>query len=295
MRKRGLLTMRVNALLRPGGDAAAVARTLDQSGIQPDEGDEWLRAGGIKLGVDGGFEGGLMRAPYEEPWGEHGTFRGLQTMDTERYMAVVSEVNRRGWRVATHAVGDAAIDLVLAGYERANRERSIVGRRWSIEHAFIGRPDHLPRMKALGVAISAQHHLYLAGPSLVKYWGVERASLTTPVRSYLDAGLPVSSGTDSPVVPFPPLWTLYHFVTRDTITGGVLGANERVSRQQAISLATTGNAWLMFDEQIKGSLEPGKLADLIVLSENPLTCTEPKLRDAQVVMTMVGGMVVFER
>ena len=295
MKKRSLLTMRVNALLRPGGDAAAVGRTLDQSGIQPDEGDEWLRAGGIKLAVDGGFEGGLMRTPYEEPWGEKGTFRGLQTIETERYMAIVSEVNKRGWRVATHAVGDAAIDLVLAAYERANREHTIVGRRWSIEHAFIGRADQLPRMKALAVAISAQNHLYLAGPSLVKYWGLERASLTTPVRMYLDAGLPVSSGTDSPVVPFPPLWTLYHFVTRDTITGGVLGANQHVSRQEAIRMATINNAWLTFEEQAKGSLETGKLADLIVLSENPLTCTETKLRDAEVMLTMVGGKIVYER
>ena len=294
MRSRNLLTMRVNALLRPGGDGAAVARALEQSGLQPDQGDEWLRAGGIKLAVDGGFEGGLMRAPYEEPWGDKGTFRGLQTIDTERYTAIVSEVNRRGWRVATHAVGDAAIDLVLAAYERANREHAIVERRWSIEHAFIGRPDHLPRMKALGVAISAQNHLYLAGPSLVKYWGLERASLTTPVRSYLDAGLPVSSGTDSPVVPFSPLWTLYHFVTRDTITGGVLGASQRVSRQDAIRMATINNAWLMFEEQTKGSLEPGRLADLIVLSENPLTCPEPRLKDAQVLLTMVGGKIVHE-
>ena len=90
-------------------------------------------------------------------------------------------------------------------------------------HAFIGRADHLPRIKALGLAMSVQDHLYLAGPSLVRYWGRERAALTTPVRMYLDAGLPVSSGTDAPVVPYPPLWTLYHFVTRDTIAGGVLG------------------------------------------------------------------------
>ena len=83
-------------------------------------------------------------------------------------------------------------------------------------------------MKALGVAISAQNHLYLAGPSLVKYWGAARAGITTPVKMYLDAQLPVSSGTDAPVVPYPPLWTLYHFVTRDTITGGVLGADQRV-------------------------------------------------------------------
>jgi predicted amidohydrolase YtcJ len=292
IQKRGQLTMRLNVLMSATTNLDATAPALLQSGIAPDEGDEWLRVGGVKLAVDGGFEGGLMREPYEEPWGENRTFRGLQTIDTERYIAAVRAFNQQDWRVATHAVGDAAIDLVLNAYEKANAERSIVGRRWSIEHAFIGRPDHLPRMKALGLAISAQNHLYLAGPSLVKYWGAARAGITTPVKMYLDAGLPVSSGTDAPVVPYPPLWTIYHFVTRDTISGGVLGADQRISRQQALRLATINNAWLMMEEQTKGSIEPGKLADLVVLNEDPLTCPEPRLRDAKVLATIVGGKVV---
>ena len=292
MQKRGQLTIRVNALLRPAVGAGGVDAALAASGIRQNEGDELLRIGGIKLAVDGGFEGGLMRDLYEKPWDDNGTFRGLQTIDTERYVAAVRELNRQDWRVATHAVGDAAIDLVLNAYERANNERSIVERRWSIEHAFIGRPDHLPRMKALGVAISAQNHMFLAGPSLVKYWGAARAGMTTPVKMYLDAELPVSSGTDAPVVPYPPLWTLYHFITRDTITGGVLGADERITREQALRMATIGNAWLTMEERTKGSIEPGKFADLVILSEDPLTCPEPKLRDAKVLMAMVGGKVV---
>ena len=294
MRARGLLTLRINALLRPATGPAAIETTIGQSGIAPDDGDGWLRVGGIKLGVDGGFEGGLMRDLYEKPFDENGAYRGLQTIDTERYVSIVRDLNRLGWRVASHAVGDAAMDLVLDAYEKANADRSIVGRRWSIEHAFIGRPDHLPRIKALGVAIAAQNHLYLAGPSLVKYWGPVRAGLTTPVRLYLDAGLPVSSGTDAPVVPYPPLWTLYHFITRDTITGGVIGREQRVTREEALRMATAGNAWLTFEEASKGSLEPGKLADLVVLSEDPLTCPEPRLRDARVLTTMVGGRIVYE-
>jgi predicted amidohydrolase YtcJ len=292
MQKRGQLTMRVSALLRPAVGPGGVDPALAASGIKQGEGDEWLRVGGIKLAVDGGFEGGLMRDPYEKPWDEGGAYRGLQTIDIERYIAAVRELNRRNWRVATHAVGDAAIDLVLNAYEKADAEQSIVGRRWSIEHAFIGRPDHLPRMKALEIAISAQSHLYLAGPSLMKYWGAPRAGITTPARMYLDAQLPVSSGSDAPVVPYPPLWTIYHFVTRDTITGGVLGADQRVSRQQALRMATINNAWLNMEERIKGSIEPGKLADLVILNEDPLTCPEPRLRDATVVTTLVGGKVV---
>lgn len=288
----GRLTVRINALLRPDIGPAGVDPSLAASGIKQNEGDEWLRVGGIKLAVDGGFEGGLMRDPYEKPWDENGTYRGLQTIDTERYINAVRELNRQDWRVATHAVGDAAIDLVLNAYEKANAERSITDRRWSIEHAFIGRPDQLPRMKALGVAISAQNHLFLAGPSLVKYWGATRAAITTPVKMYLDAQLPVSSGTDAPVVPYPPLWTIYHFITRDTISGGVLGADQRISREQALRLATINNAWLNMEERTKGSIEPGKFADLVILGEDPLTCPEVRLRDAKVLMTMVGGKVV---
>ncbi len=215
-------------------------------------------------------------------------------MDRERFTDVVRVLNQHDWRVATHAVGDAAIDMVLDAYERANAQRPISGKRWSIEHAFIGRRDHLPRIKALGLALAVQNHLYLAGPSLVRYWGAERAALTTPVRMYLDAGLPVSSGTDAPVVPYPPLWTLYHFVTRDTISGGVLGPDQRVTRAEALRMATMGNAWLMMEEAEKGSIEKGKLADLVVLSDDPLTCPEPRLRDATVLMTIVGGRIVHD-
>ncbi len=294
LQRRGQLTMRVNVLLRPGGGAQAVAAALDASGLTQGDGDAWLRVGGVKLAVDGGFEGGLMREPYAEPWDEKGTFKGLQTQSTEAFEATVLALNERGWRVATHAVGDAAIDLVLNAYERANARRSIAGRRWSIEHAFIGRPDHLPRVKALGLALAVQNHLYLAGPSLVAYWGPARAALTTPARLYLDAGLPVSSGTDAPVVPYPPLWTLYHFITRDTIAGGVLGPDQRVTREEALRMATTGNAWLTMEEADKGAIEPGKLADLVLLSEDPLTCAPTALRDAEVLLTMVGGKIVHD-
>jgi predicted amidohydrolase YtcJ len=296
MRRRGLLTVRVNQLLRFGVDSAPAMRSaLAASSIKPDEGDDWLRIGGVKLAVDGGFEGGWMREPYAEPWGEGGTFRGVNTMKQAPYTDVVKELNRLEWRVATHAVGDAAIDEVLAAYEAANAERSIAGRRWTIEHGFLPQLDQFPRMKALSLVISAQDHLYLAGPSLVKYWGPARAAWTTPVRAYLDRGFVVAGGTDSPVVPFPPLWVLYHFVTRDTITGGVLGADQKISRKEALQVETINNAYLTFEERIKGSIEPGKLADLVVLPEDILTCPEKHLEQMRVDMTMVAGAIVYRR
>jgi len=105
----------------------------------------------------------------------------------------------------------------------------------------------------------------------------------------------VAGGTDSAVVPYPPLWVFYHFVTRDTISGGVLGVNEKISRKQALQVQTINNAFLTFEEQTKGSIEPGKLADLVVLPEDLLTCPAKHLEQMAVDMTMVGGKVVYRR
>jgi predicted amidohydrolase YtcJ len=296
MEKRKQLTMRVNFLIRLS-DAKTpedVDRIVDSWNVQPDEGDEWLRIGGVKLGVDGGFEGGWMREPYEEPYGKGGRYYGLNTTPEEVFTTIVKELAKRNWRVATHAVGDAAIDEVITGYEAANAVKSISGRRWSIEHGFIPAPEHFERMNKLGLMLSAQDHLYVAGPSLEKYWGSQRANWVTPMRAYIDHHVPVSGGTDSAVVPYPPLWVVYHFVARDTISGGVFGEEQAITREEAIRAVTTGYSYLTFDEDIKGSLEPGKLADLVVLSEDIMTCPETHIRDMSVLMTIVGGQTVYK-
>lgn len=295
MQRRGLLTVRLNVLLSAPAnpDADKVRSFIESSGVKSDEGDEWLRVGGMKLVADGGFEGGWMRDPYEEPYGRHGAYRGLQLIPRDRYIGIVKELNRLGWRVGTHAVGDAAIDEVLAGYEAANAERSIVGKRWAIEHGFIPQEEHFARIKALGLFVTVQNHLYLAGPSLVRYWGPKRAAWVTPVRAYLDHGVMAGAGTDAPVVPYPPLWTIYHFVTRDTISGGVLGADQKITRQEALRLSTINNAFLTFEEKIKGSIEPGKLADFAVLDEDILTAPDKRIEKMKVLMTVVGGKTVY--
>ena len=295
MKRRGVLTMRLNVLLSapPNPDATKVREFIEGSGVKSDEGDEWLRVGGMKLIVDGGFEGGWMRDPYEEPYGNHGAYRGLQLIPTDRYIAIVKELNRLGWRVGTHAVGDAALDEVLAGYEAANAEHSIAGKRWAIEHGFIPREEQFAQMKSLGLFMTVQNHLYLAGPSLVRYWGLKRAEWVTPVRAYLDHGVMAGAGTDASVVPYPPLWTIYHFVTRDTISGGVLGPDQKITRQEALRLSTINNAYLTFEEKTKGSIETGKLADFVVLAEDILTVADQRIQRMKVLMTVVGGKRVF--
>jgi predicted amidohydrolase YtcJ len=137
--------------------------------------------------------------------------------------------------------------------------------------------------------------LYLAAPSLKNNWGASRAARVTPMRAYIDAGIPVSTGTDSAVVPYPPFWTLYHFITRDTISAGVMGPEQRITREEALRAATLGNAYLTFEEQSRGSIEEGKLADFIVLAKDFLTCSEKEIESMTVRTTVVGGQIVFSR
>ena len=288
------LNIRVEFLLRAPRSPQSLAQIMNEWPA-PGAGDAWLKIGGVKLGVDGGFEGGLMREPYEEPWGEGGAFSGLQTVPREPFVETVRALHASGWRVATHAVGDAAIDLVLDAYEVANADAPLQGLRWVIEHGFIPRDDQFPRMRALGLSVSAQDHLYLAAPSLAEYWGEDRAAWTTPLRAYLDADIPVSLGTDSPVVPYDPWWVLHHFTTRETISAGVFGADQRVTRLEALRAATEGYAYLTFSEDERGSLEVGKLADLAVTAMDYLTCADPCLESMQVGLTVVGGRIVWER
>ena len=295
LKAEGRLTLRVNYLMRifDFSSVEKLRALIASWNVRPDEGDEWLRIGGMKTLVDGGFEGGLMREPYAEPYGQGGKFKGIQVVAPDKYGPVVLELNRLGWRVATHAVGDAAVDEVLDAYEAADRERSIKGRRWTIEHFFIARPDHFPRARALEVAISAQDHLYLAAPSVANYWGRSRAEGVTPMRTFLAQGFLVAGGTDSPVIPYNPFWAMYHFITRDTISDGVYGAAERITREEALRVYTINNARLTFEENLKGSIEPGKLADLVVLSGDYLTVPEAALQSLKALGTMVGGRFVY--
>jgi predicted amidohydrolase YtcJ len=295
-RRNGELALRYTIYLPGFGerDPARIRDMIAKSLLKQDDGDEWVRMGGVKLLVDGGFEGGHMSQPFAEPYGKGGTFYGITVVPPQNFNAVIKTINDLGWRATTHAVGDAAIDEVLDAYEAANAEHSIVGKRWAIEHLFVSRPEQLARMKKLDLILSVQDHLYLAAPALKNYLGAPRANLVTPVKTYLDAGFLVVGGTDSPVVPFNPFFAFYHFLTRDTISDGVYGASERVpSRDALLRMITINYAALTGEASIKGSIEPGKLADFAVLSDDLLTVAEAKIPSMRALLTYVGGREVY--
>lgn len=292
----GKLTLRWTVYM-PGfslRSAEAARKAIESWGTHQGEGDDWVKVDGVKLLVDGGFEGGHLSKPYLKPYGKGGTFTGLTVSPPAAYTEVVRELNSRGWHVITHAVGDAALDEVLDAYAAADKDTSIKGKRWSVEHAFVSRPEQVARLKTLDVAVSAQDHLYLAAPVLKKYWGWETASEVTPVKTYLDAGLLVAGGTDSPVVPFNPFWNLYHMASRDTISDGVYGADQKIaSRPLPLKLVTINYAKLIGEEKTRGSIEPGKLADFAVLSDDFLAAKPETIRDMKALSTWVGGREVY--
>jgi predicted amidohydrolase YtcJ len=292
----GKLTLRWTVYM-PGfslRSAEAARKAIEAWGTHQGEGDDWLKVDGVKLMVDGGFEGGHLSKPYLEPYGQGGKFTGLVVSPPNAYTEVVRELNSRGWHVITHAVGDAALDEVLDAYAAADKDASIKGKRWSVEHAFVSRPEQVARLKELDVAVSAQDHLYLAAPVLKKYWGWETASEVTPIKTYLDAGLLVAGGTDSPVVPFNPFWNLYHMASRDTISDGVYGADQKIaSRPLLLRLVTINYAKLIGEDKTRGSIEPGKLADFAVLSDDFLTAKPATIRDMKALSTWVGGREVY--
>ncbi len=292
----GKLTLRWTIYMPGFGlrSAEAARKAIESWGVGQGEGDDWVKVDGVKLIVDGGFEGGHLSKPYLEPYGQGGKFSGVTVSPPDAYTEVVRELNRMGWHVITHAVGDAGLDEVLDAYAAADKDSSIKGKRWSVEHAFVSRPEQVARLKKLDVAVSAQDHLYLAAPVLKKYWGWATASEVTPIKTYLDAGLLVTGGTDSPVVPFNPFWNLYHMASRDTISDGVYGADQKiVSRPLLLRLVTINYARLIGEDKTRGSIEPGKLADFAVLTDDFLTAKPEAVRDMKALSTWVGGREVY--
>jgi predicted amidohydrolase YtcJ len=295
---RGEMTVRVsmNYDLDPSQSTEELIKELDTWGVSTGFGDSMLRLDGVgEFGIDGGFEGALMTEHYAHAPGNEVPERyfGLQLIPTDKFEKVIIAMNRLNWRASIHVAGDRALDIVLDAYEKANREKPIARKRWSVEHLLYTRPDQFKRIRDLGLVVSTQFHAYMAAADMVYFWGPERAAKATRMRDWLDAGLKVGGGSDWSLLPANPFWMIYFWVTRDTRLSGVLGPDQRLTRPEALRVMTINNAYITMEENVKGSLEPGKLADLVVLSDDILTVPERRIRDITPIATMVGGKIVY--
>jgi len=294
-------TMRISLMYCPTGEEIPAEsleewkRIIRGIGCYSDFGDDWLSFSGIKLIVDGGMT--LRTAYMRDPYPHDTTYYGSLLIPPERLNKLVAICNRYNWRVGIHCVGDAAIDKVLDAYEYANKDKSIAGRRFILIHASLMQLDQMERAKKLGVRVDLQNDfMWDKAATVERFLGKEKANRACPTRWMIDhMGIgSIGAGTDYPVNTYNPFINMYVMVTRKDKNGVVYGANQAITRQEALRLYTNGSAAYSFKEDVKGSIEPGKLADLVVISNDILTCPEESIKDIKAVMTIVGGKIVYE-
>jgi predicted amidohydrolase YtcJ len=322
LRDRGELTVRVNAtrVLDPppkDGDRAKVVAALnalaayDVAGGEPNGpsgvGDHWVRVGPLKVFLDGGMLNGT--AYMREPWGVGPAFqvtepdyRGLLFIEPKALGVIAEEAARRGWQMTAHTAGEAGMDVLLDAYEQADRAVGIRGRRWLVTHANFTSAANLSRCAELGVGADLQPAwLWKDARTLLDVLGPERMRWFHPYRKWLDAGLTIGGGSDHMIRtdpleatnPWDPWYGLWVAVTRWANGVGALNPDQRLTRLEALRFYTVNNARLHFEERDKGTIEPGKLADLVLIHPDPLTCALDDLRATRVLWTMVGGKVVY--
>jgi predicted amidohydrolase YtcJ len=254
-------------------------------------GDDWLRLDGVKLVLDGGVSGAAM----DEPYSDDPAYRGELNWDRGELAEVVEFAAGRGWRVAAHAFGDRAVRIALDVYEQvALRRPGLAPGTLTIEHAFLADAAQRARAARLGVGITVQHAwLYTHGAEMLKRWGPERTARVMPLRSWLADGALVSAGSDT-VRPVNPLLGVWGMVTRGTRDAGILGPEEAIDRYVAIELFTSAGARLTGELERRGTLQPGRLADLVAYAADPFTADLDELPCLEPVLTVVGGRATHD-
>jgi predicted amidohydrolase YtcJ len=210
--------------------------------------------------------------------------------------AVVEEALRRSEGIGCHAVGDAAVRVVLDAYERAlSAGWAREPRQLVVEHALNCAPETIQRLAASGVGVSAHPAIvYEFADDIRRYWGEQNAARAAPVRDMVEAGVRVAAGSDGDVPPFDPLRGVWFMVTRSGRSGGPIGEGQAVTRGVAFDLYTRRGAALLGVEARRGELRPGMDADLVAFSADPLSCPVDELPDIEVLLTLVGGRAVYD-
>lgn len=305
------LPIRVVMTWRP--DAAqpteSLQKTIESTTYTTNTGDSWLKFGTFKLTLDGGMTIGTAYQRY--PYGAFGKQlygktdpddRGQLFIEPPKLLALMRTARGRGWQLTTHDQGGSAIDNFLDTLEALNKEQSIAPSRSHVMHASFQSPEAIARMKKLGILADVQAPwLYLDGPALEQVFGKEGMRYFYPLRSYIDAGIVTAAGSDhmighdknNAVNPYNPFLSLWTEVTRLTNRGTVINPEQKITRQEALKTHTIWPAHLQFAEKERGSIEVGKLADMVVIDRDYLTCKENEIKDIQPVMTILNGVVVY--
>ncbi len=256
-------------------------------------GDDRYKVGPYKLMLDGSSMGGTcaLRAPYshDPEW------KGILTMDQDTLNEMVLKGHRDNYQITCHCIGDLAVEMILNAYENALTILPKEDHRFRIEHCAITDQELIGRIKALGVIpIPQPEFMYSSGDTYYKLYG-DRVHMMFPLKSFLDAGIPCAFSTDCPVVEEDAMLVLRSAVKRESSTGRDVGKEQEISIMDAIRMYTMNGAYAAFEENQKGSLEKGKLADMIILSKPILDTAVDNLCSIEVEKTFIGGKVVYSK
>ena len=296
LHRAGELTVRsvVMPLAQTHDEPDRVIDSLRAWGVRTGFGNERLKLGGVKVYLDGGAS--LGTALMREPWPDEKCQCGIQVTHTDLFHRLVETCASLGWSLGVHTVGGKAIDIALSVFEEVDRRYPIRDLRFSLIHAYLWPTEaNIATARRLNVGVATQASMqYQFAPLLVRRFGRDLVGKATPVKTWIDGGIIVGGGSDSPVTPYPPLLGMWHAVTRHVdALGGPLGADEAVSAEQALAMYTRGSAWLSFSEHERGMIRRGRLADWVALSEDPLAIEPMRLRDIRIDATAVGGELVY--
>jgi len=263
-----------------------------------DYNSEKVVMGAVKIVADGSIQGytGYLSMPYHTPYHGDASYRGYPAVLSEPLFEQVEALHKAGYQIAIHGNGDESIEDILDAFEAAQQAHPVQDPRMILIHSQMAREDQVARMKDLGVTPSffTAHTYYWGDRHRDIFMGPERAAVMSPSKWAQDYGLRFSSHLDTPVTPMLPLQAVWSQVHRITYGGDVLGPEQRTSVMDALRAVTIDAAWQVFQEGNRGSLEPGKYADLVVLSGSPLD--DPMaMRDLQVERTVVGGATIYRR
>jgi predicted amidohydrolase YtcJ len=271
-----------------------VLEAMITGGISSGFGDEWIRLGATsEHTVDGSFSERTMALSTPYP-GVQPPYKGNITETQDTLNAWIERVHRAGIQVNCHANGDVAIDMVLTAVERAQKLYPRADARPKITHCTLINDDILRRMKAGGVVPAAFTSYAYYNTDKFHFYGADLMKRSMAFRSFLDSGIVVAAGSDFSPGPFDPRMGIQGMVTRTGWNGETWGANQRISVEEALRINTINGAYNSHEESIKGSITPGKLADFVVLADDPHTVDKEKIKDIQIVRTVTGGATVYQ-
>jgi len=271
-----------------------VLEAMISSGVRTGFGDEWIRIGATSEHVcDGSFSERTMSLSVPYP-GSNPPYRGNVTVTQDDLNAWAERVHRAGIQLNCHANGDVAIGMALTAYERALRLSPQADARLKITHCTLINDDLVRRIKAIGVvpALFTTYSYY--NSDKFHFYGEALMKRCMAYRTLLDAGIPAAAGSDFPPGPFDPRMAIQGMVTRTGWNGETWGANQRISVDEALRVNTLNGAYDTHEEARKGSITPGKLADFVILSDDPHSIDRDKIKDIEIVRTVVGGSTVYE-